>query len=130
MDLTRCGFHVITMKRFREQSSTGLYPERKSVIGLLKDVRNRNLERLTIVEGLDDFLKTSTDEAVFQAREIFNKAIKEMITKGASIVFVVRESLENVPENPELCGKPLASIFPRPHDIGLMEPGYLCYRII
>ena len=131
MDLWKLGFHVIETQKFREINDRDLpLLHETSIINLLRLIETRSLQKFTIVDGLDEFLKSSTDEVIEHARKILNKGIKDMITIGASLVFVVKCDIERIPDNPSVHNKPLAMIFPRPHDIGSMEPGYLYYPIM
>ena len=129
MDLQRPGFHVIDIRKFREISNLPIQYE-TSIINLLREIEHGKVRKLTVVDGLDVFLRNSTNEAIERARKTLNKIITEMLTIGASIVFVVKCDIDNIPDNPTVHNKPLAMIFPRPHDIGSMEPGYLYYPIV
>jgi len=130
MNLQKPGFHVVELRKFQEISHTLISPHRTSIINLLREMERGKLNKLTVVDGLDELLKSSTDEAIVQVRKTFNKVITEMLTIGASIVFVVAADIEDIPEDPKIYKKPLALVFPRPHDINFMEPGYLYYPII
>jgi len=131
MDLQRAGFHVIDIKRFRkiEEKDLPLMHD-TSIINLLRDIERGKLQKFTVVDGLDEFMRSSTDEAIERARKILNKGITDMLAIDASLVFVVKCDIEKIPDNPSVHNKPLAMVFPRPHDIGSMEPGYLYYPII
>lgn len=132
MNLKSVGFHVIHIEKFRKTSEKDLpvgYVE-VSIIELLKKIKNKDIRKCMIVKGLDAFLKDTEDNAILEARSILNKNIEDILTTGSSIVFVVNCDIEKIPDNPTIHGKPLAMIFPRPHDLGSMEPGYLYYPII
>lgn len=130
MDLRKVGFHVIEIQKFRKVADLPSLLQNISIISLLREIERGKLQKFSVVDGLDEFLKTSTDEAIEQARKTLNKAITDMLTIGASMVFVVKHNIYNIPDNPMICNKPLAMIFPRPHDIRSMEPGYLYYPIV
>lgn len=125
----RTGFHVIEINKFREIRDLPL-PYYTSIINLLREIEQGKLQKFTVVDGLDEFMRSSTDEAIEQARKTLNKSIAKMITIGASLVFVIKSDIGKIPDNPSVYNKPLAMILPRPHDIGSMEPGYLYYPII
>ena len=132
MNLESVGFHVIHIEKFRaiDERDFPLIPVEVSIIELLRKIERKDIRRFMIVKGLDEFMKSSTNEAIEQVRNIFNRAITDMLSLNASFVFVVNTDIENIPDNPTIHDKPLAMIFPRPHDIGSMEPGYLYYPIM
>lgn len=132
MNLGGTGFHVIYVEKYREISDKDFpsIPVKTSMIDFLRKIERGEIHRFMIVKGLDDFIRSSTDEAIEQVRNILNRFIRDMLSYGSSIVFVVNCEIENIPDNPMIHGKPLALIFPRPHDIGSMEPGYLYYPIM
>jgi len=132
MNLARAGFHVVKLEKFREFDERNLpfTPYETSMIGFLREIKHGKLHRFTIVNGLCDFLKSSTEEAIEEVRNILNKAIEDIISVGASIVFIVNCEIDNIPDNPSIYDKSLAMMFPRPHDIASMEPGYLFYPVI
>ena len=129
MNLSRAGFHVIEIRKFREIENLPLLYE-TSIINLLREIEQRKLQKFTVVDGLDEFMRSSTEDAIEQARKILNKGITDMLTIDASLVFIVKCDIERIPDNPSVHNKPLAMMFPRPHDIGSMEPGYLYYPIM
>lgn len=132
MNLGGVGFHVIYVQKFREIDDRDFpsIPHEMSMIEFLRKIEHGEIHRFTIVKGLDDFVRSSTNEAIEQVRNILNRAITDMISVRASVVFVVNSEIDNIPDNPAVYGKPLALVFPRPHDIGSMEPGYLSYPIM
>jgi len=132
MNLGGTGFHVIYVEKYREidEREFPSIPVDTSMVDFLRKIERGELHKFMIVKGLDDFIKSSTDDAIEQVRNILNRFIKDMLSLGASIVFVVKCEIEHIPDNPTIHGKPLAMIFPRPHDIGSMEPGYLYYPIM
>lgn len=130
MDLQKAGFHVIRLQKLQEISPTLPLPYETSIVNLVREITQGKLHKLTIVNGLDDFLRGFTDDAIIQVRQTLNKAIKDMLGMGASMIFVVLADIEDIPDNPKVCQKPLAMVFPRPHSIDFMEPGYLCYPIM
>jgi len=129
MNLSRAGFHVIEIRKFREIENLPLLYE-TSIINLLREIEQGKLQKFTVVDGLDEFMRSSTEDAIEQARKILNKGITDMLTIDASLVFTVKCDIERIPDNPSVHNKPLAMMFPRPHDIGSMEPGYLYYPIM
>ncbi|MBU7037416.1 MAG: hypothetical protein HXS52_05765 [Theionarchaea archaeon] len=131
MDLRKRGFHVIEGQKFgdiHDEDFTLIH--KTSIINLLRLIETNSHQKLTIVEGLDRFLKYSTDEAIEQARKVLNTGITDMLAIDASLIFVVECDIERIPDNPSIHDRPLAMILPRPHDIGSMEPGYLYYPIM
>lgn len=130
MNLERPGFHVIEIRKFQEVSHTLPPYQTMSIINILREIESGKLRKLVVVDGLDEFLKSSDDEAITQVRKTLNKAVADMLASEASIIFVVRSDLEGIPDSPKIHRKPLTMLFPRPHDIGSMEPGYLYYPIM
>lgn len=130
MNLSKAGFHVIEIRKFREIENLPLLLHDTSIINLVRDIDQNKLQKFTVVDGLDEFMRSSTEEAIEQVRESFNKGITDMLTIDASLVFVVKSDIKKIPDNPSVYDRPLAMIFPRPHDIGSMEPGYLYYPIM
>lgn len=130
MNLERPGFYVIEIRKFQEVSHTLPPYQTMSIINILREIESGKLRKLVVVDGLDEFLKSSDDEAITQVRKALNKAVADMLASEASIIFVVRSDLEGIPDSPKIHRKPLTMLFPRPHDIGSMEPGYLYYPIM
>ena len=132
MNLGSAGFHVIHIEKFRaiDEREFPSIPVEVSMIEFLRKIEKREMHRFMIVTGLDEFMKSSTNEAIEQVRNILNRSIGDMLSVGSSIVFVITCDIERIPDNPAIHGKPLALIFPRPHDVGSMEPGYLYYPIM
>jgi hypothetical protein len=98
MDLWKRGFHVIESQKFRDIEDKDLpLLHETSIVNLLRLIETSSLQKFTIVNGLDEFIKNSTDEAIEQARKILNKGITDMITIEASLVFVVRCDIEKNP---------------------------------
>lgn len=129
MNFLKPGFHVIELKRFEEVKIFPIKPERTSILNFLRDLSHGQIDKFIIVTGLDGLLKTSTEEAIIQLRRQLGKNITNILALKSSIVFSVSCKITNVPDNPRIYSKSLSLFFPRPHDINLMEPGYLYYPV-
>lgn len=129
MDIEGQGFHVIEIQKYHKICNLP-QPFTTSFFNLLKDIVQGKYRKLTIVKGLDEFLKVSDDGVIEDARKIFYKAIKDMMIIGVSIVFVVESDINNIPINPMVENKKLSLIIPKQPDMGSIEPGYLYYPIV
>ena len=130
MNLSQPGFHVILFEKYNEVADSLQFQYKLSILNLLRELESRKMKRIMIVEGLDDFLKISSESALFKVKGILNKSILQMLATQSAIIFVIKSEIVNVPDNPKISNKALSMIIPRPIDIYTYEPGYLFYPII
>lgn len=128
MSLATPGFHVVFVERYKKLiEKQPVEGKRVSVIEFLRKTKRAEIYRRFIVDGLDEFLESSTNESLEQVRKLLNDSLDSLIAMNTTVVFVVNHKIEGMPYNLSIRSKPLALIFPRPPDLSSMRPGYVYY---
>ncbi len=130
--LRKPGFHVITVDLYEDIATyEKIERKRTSFIDFLRFIeREVNIPRYLRVDGLDEFIARAGDEALQKLRAKLNEKMGTLVSDMSSIVFVVKAHIEDVVNQPTIKKKPLSLIFPRPHDIATVQPGYVHYPIM
>lgn len=129
--LRKPGFHVITIDLYEDIATyETIERKRTSFIDFLRLIGREDIPRYLRVDGLDEFISRTGDEALQKLRAKLNEKMGTFVSNMTSIVFVVKAHIEDVVNQPSIKKKPLTLIFPRPHDMATVQPGYVHYPIM
>ena len=130
MNLEQPGFHVILAEKYKEIAYSLKFQYQLSILNLFRYLKNGDIKKIMIVEGIDEFLNRTSDDVILKSRNLLSKSIMQMLTKQSAIIFIVKSEIVNVPDNPKISNKLLSMLIPRPIDLYTYEPGYLFYPIM
>ncbi len=128
MNLRRSGYHVIHAEKLRGAGDQLSVTCREvGMISLLQSLKREDAKGCYVIRDFDDFLKTSSVDSLETLRTSFNQARGRLMNNKCALIFVTSSKIENAPDDPRVGGKSLSLVFPRPHELGAMEPQYLFY---
>lgn len=129
--LRKPGFHVITIDMYEDITiSETIERKRISFFDFLRLIEREDVPRYLRVDGLDDFIARAGEEGLQKLRAKLNEKMGTLVSNMSSIVFVVKTRIENIVTQPTIRKRPLSLIFPRPHDVATVKPGYVHYPVM